>query len=189
VNRAVPSLKGCFPFRLGTTSYVLPDAILPNVRFLADLVDDVELVLFESNEISNLPSPQEIDELAAIAAARDLTYTVHLPLDAKLGSPDEPVRRQSVAACAQIVALTRPLRPFAYVAHLYGEDDGRAPTQDTERWHRNLALSVAELADAGVIPRDLCVETLAYPFRFVEPLVERMGLSVCLDVGHMLLGG
>ena len=30
----LPCLKGRFPFRLGTTSYILPDAIIPNV-FLA----------------------------------------------------------------------------------------------------------------------------------------------------------
>ncbi|MCU0508776.1 MAG: sugar phosphate isomerase/epimerase, partial [Anaerolineae bacterium] len=36
-------------FRVGTTSYIVPDNILPNVEYLAPLVDDVELVLFETD--------------------------------------------------------------------------------------------------------------------------------------------
>jgi len=34
-----------YPFRLGTTSYIYPNHILPNVRKLKDCVDDVELIL------------------------------------------------------------------------------------------------------------------------------------------------
>jgi len=44
--------SGCHgrtPFRVGATSYVLPDHILPNVEYLAPMVDDVELVLFETD--------------------------------------------------------------------------------------------------------------------------------------------
>ena len=40
-------------FRLGTTSYIIPDEILPNVRFLAGKVQDVELVLFEVDDGQN----------------------------------------------------------------------------------------------------------------------------------------
>ena len=50
-----------YPFRLGTTSYIIPDDILPNARFLADKVDDIELVLFEVDDgPNNLPTPQTL---------------------------------------------------------------------------------------------------------------------------------
>ena len=48
-------MKGIFPFRLGTTSYLLPDDLLTNAEFLGPLVDDAELVLFESEGVLNLP--------------------------------------------------------------------------------------------------------------------------------------
>ena len=49
------------PFRLGTTSYILPDDILPNGRYLAGKVDDVELVLYEVDEAqNNLPTPEVV---------------------------------------------------------------------------------------------------------------------------------
>jgi hypothetical protein len=66
-KESVLSLKDCFPFRVGTTSYIVPDNLLPNLRYLADRVDDVELVLFESEEFSNMPSPSEVEEMAALA--------------------------------------------------------------------------------------------------------------------------
>lgn len=49
-------MKGRFCFRLGTTSCILADEILPNVRFLSDKVDDIELVLVESKDLSQIPS-------------------------------------------------------------------------------------------------------------------------------------
>ena len=75
------------PFRLGTSSYIIPADILPNAHYLAGKVRDIELILFEvDDEQNNLPSPEVIDELINLAALYDLTYTVHLPLDLKLGA-------------------------------------------------------------------------------------------------------
>ena len=78
-----------FPFRLGTTSYIIPADILSNVRYLAGKVRDVELVLFDVDDgMNNLPSPDEIEQLLMIASQTDLTYTVHLPLDLRLAEGD-----------------------------------------------------------------------------------------------------
>ena len=60
------------PFRLGTSSYIIPDDILPNVRYLAGKVRDIELVLFEVDDGQNsLPSAEVIDELIKLAALYD----------------------------------------------------------------------------------------------------------------------
>ncbi|NTW10257.1 MAG: sugar phosphate isomerase/epimerase, partial [Chlorobiaceae bacterium] len=59
--------KQRFPFRFGTTSYIIPADIIPNVKFLKEKVDDIELVLFESDEYSNLPSEENIAELVSLA--------------------------------------------------------------------------------------------------------------------------
>jgi len=36
-----------YPFRLGATSYIIPAGMLPNVRYLAGKVQDVELLLLK----------------------------------------------------------------------------------------------------------------------------------------------
>jgi len=179
------SLKGRLPFRLGTTSYIIPADILPNVEFLAERVDDVELVLFESDLISNLPDATTIARLREMAEANALTYTVHLPLDARLGAGTEAVRHASVGMCLRVAELTRRLDPFAYVAHL----DPPGAGEDPAGWRPALHRSVQGLLAGGIEPRRLCVENLSYPFEEVQGIMVEFGLSVCIDVGHVLLGG
>ena len=118
------SLKGAFPFRLGTTSYIIPADIIPNVKFLADKVDDIELVLFESDEMANIPSAEVVDELDVLAKENQLTYTVHLPLDIHTGHAVESERIRSVEKCLRIIERMAPLNPAAYVLHLDGDKRG-----------------------------------------------------------------
>jgi sugar phosphate isomerase/epimerase len=181
--------KGTFPFRLGTTSYILPDDLVPNCVFLGPLVDDVELILFESHEISNLPDPSAIETLSRLGEKHGLTYTVHLPLDTELGSRDETVRRRSVAKCRRVMALMESLAPFAYIAHFHGDRRGRDPVPDIETWQAALDRSADELLAGGINPCLLCVETLDYPFELIEAVVKGHGLSICLDLGHLAFFG
>ena len=181
-------LKGRLPFRLGTTSYIIPDDVLPNVRWLAPRVDDVELVLFESDACSNLPSPEAVRELRAIAADQALTYTVHLPLDAALGDADPAGRRRSLETCLRLFDRMEALSPTASVVHFTGDRRGPSPSADLPRWLACHRESLRELL-ARVDARHLCVETLEYPFELVLPLVEELDLAVCLDIGHLLLDG
>jgi len=182
------SVKNRFPFRLGTTSYVIPGDLLANVAFLKERVDDIELVLFESDAISNLPDAATVGALKEEAARHGLTYTVHLPLDTWLGHEDDAVRRQSVERCLRVMERTAPLSPFAYVVHFHGDHRGPCPSQDLARWCDGHRRSVERLLEA-VDPQDLCVEGLDYSFQLIEGIVRDYGLSVCLDVGHLLLYG
>ncbi len=110
-----------FPFRLGTTSYTIPADILPNAHYLADKVKDIELILFEVDDgPNNLPSPEVIDELAQIAKQHDMTFTVHLPLDLKLGD-DGSERDLSLVKAKRVMECVRGLNPWAYVLHLDGK--------------------------------------------------------------------
>lgn len=181
-----PCLKGAFPFRLGTTSYIIPNDILPNLIYLKDKIDDVELVLFESDEFSNLPSSETVREFADLGQKNNLTYTVHLPLDIRLGSANEMERRASVEKCQRVINLTTPLHPFAWILHLHGDHAGTPPTDDLPRWLEQNRRSLKELLNGGPTPRKICVETLDYDFNLVENLVEEFDLSVCLDMGHLI---
>ncbi|MEN7973166.1 MAG: sugar phosphate isomerase/epimerase, partial [Verrucomicrobiota bacterium] len=102
-------MKNRFPFRLGTTSYILHDDILPNVHFLKDKVDHIELLVFEGDEISNYPSPALVQELNAIAVDSDLSYSIHLPIGLKLGTPDEATRKRNIETTLRAIDATRPL--------------------------------------------------------------------------------
>jgi len=184
-------VKPRLSFRLGSTSYVYPADILPNVRKLAPLVDDVELVLFEVNERSRLPSPDVIAELDALAETHDLSYTVHLPLDLRLAASDEGQRSLSVDKARRVIRRTRPLAPWAYVVHLDGAEIAGEPTPAMlAQWRDRAARSLEALGQEAGDLRLLAVENLeSYdPAAFLS-LLDRLPVSLCVDVGHFLKNG
>jgi len=173
------------PFRIGTTSFILKDDILPNVQFLADEVDDVELLVFESDEQSPLPGDEVMDALASLAVRHRLSYTVHLPLDAWIGSETEQDRLRSVAKHAAVIRRFLPLQPRGFVLHCRLNE----PAGDLDKWRGAVGRSIEDLLQIGVPPQRLCVETLEYPFEWIEPVVRAHGLSICMDLGHVIAAG
>ncbi len=178
-----------YPFRLGTTSYILPADILPNVRYLAGKVRDVELVLFEVDDgPNNLPSPEQIAELRSLAAEHDLTYTVHLPLDLRLAE-DGSLRHVSLEKARRVIDCTRGLDPWAYVLHLDGKSVRSGATPEALRRWQEQAVQALELVGgwAGGLEK-LAVENLeGYPLDFLQPVLERAAVSRTVDVGHLWL--
>lgn len=179
------------PCRLGTTSYIIPADILPNLRFLADRVEDVELVLFESDEYSNLPAKSDVAEMAKIARDNDLSFTVHLPLDAWPGASDEKTRRRSMEKWFRVMDLMAAVDPFAWIVHLNDPPDNTGPDntgKDMAKWQSQCAKSLDDLV-RHTDPSLLCIETLGYDYAFAWPMVNERHCSVCLDIGHLVLYG
>jgi len=180
----LPTVPRQHSFRVGVTSYVYPADILPNVERLAGRVDDVELVLFESEETANLPSPVVVARLAELGRQYNLTYTVHFPTDRKLGSTDASERAAHVAQMRRIITLLAPLPVHGYILHLegVGPDDSAARVAT---WQRDVAAELPRLLEGAPPPAMFCVESLSYPFEWCAPLLDAFGLSVCADVGHV----
>ena len=174
------SLKGRFPFSFGVPSYIIPADIAANVRWLRGLVDEIELILFESEQFSNMPSPADISLFRDLAAETGLRYNVHLPLDVDIASADPGVRARSMDTVQRIVALTSPLDPTCFVLHVL---QSGAPT---ESWRAAVRESLSRLP----APRSrFAVETLAWDLREIDDILRSLGLSVCIDIGHLLLRG
>ena len=185
------NMKGAFPFRLGTSSYIIPDDILPNVRYLADQVDDVELVLFEVDDgPNNLPEQKAIHELAELARDHNLTYTVHLPLDLRLGAPGE-AQHISLQKARRVIECTRDLSPMAYVLHMEGRAERLSKDPKFLADWQDQAVRALELVSGWAGSEGLlAVENLeGYPPDFNFPVLERIQVGVCLDIGHLWLDG
>jgi len=180
-----------FPFHLGTSSYIIPADILPNANYLAGKVKDIELILFEVDDgPNNLPSPDVIEELAKIAREQDLTFTVHLPLDLKLGN-DGSERDVSLVKAKRVIECTRGLDPWAYVLHL----DGRSvrTSKDTAAiacWQDHSVRALEIVSEWASGAEKLAVENLeTYPLDFIQPILDRIPVSRCVDIGHLWLDG
>lgn len=185
--------KKKFPFRVGTTSYIIPDEIIPNIEYLKEKIDDVELVLFESDEMSNLPSKEDIAVLRSMGEEHDLTYSIHLPLDVYLGSADTAVRERSVDKCLRVIELTGALSPSAYVMHAEagaGIDLNFFSDGQKKSFAENVDSSLERLfSNVSMLPSEFCVETLNYPLAVIDEVIASYGLSVTLDIGHLELYG
>lgn len=182
------SLKNKFPFQLGCTSYVLPDHILPNVEFLAEKVDGIELLVFEDDETSNYPTRDEIKRLNELKTQHDLTYTVHLPLYQRLGSRNEAERVKARDAIIRAVDATRALNPFAFDLHLEPDEyTGNQPVSDLAAWQDQHRTSLTELIERGLPNEITGIETLQYPYEWVDELVFALDFNICLDIGHVWL--
>lgn len=180
-----------YPFRLGTTSYIIPDNIIPNVHYLAGKVQDVELLLLEVEDgSSNLPDCGQIAELRRIAADSDLTYTVHLPLDLRLAD-DGSARHSSMEKARRVIECMRELDPWAYVLHLDGKSvrDKAAPDA-MRRWLERASRSLEIVGEWAGGAEKLAVENLeGYPLDFYQPVLDRVCVSLAVDVGHLWLDG
>jgi sugar phosphate isomerase/epimerase len=153
-------------YRLGTTSYIYPAPVLPNVRKLAGRVRDIELVFFEYNDASNLPTPEDVNQMKQLAENENLTFTVHLPLDMSIGDWDISLRNKSIDKTKSIIELTRPLNPWGYILH-------------PDRWTPTAKPLVTE-------PSTLCVENVNLLFDYLLFSLLDSPFGICLDIGHLL---
>ncbi len=177
------NFRGKTPFQFGGTSWVTPGSFEDNLRALAPHVEDMELVLFDTQQGCNIPTAAEVARLAALCDELAMTCTVHFPVDI-CPSADSRDRILAEDTCLRMVELFAPLHPFAWVVHLVGED--YLPPGNDSLWLERTRRSAERLRNAIGLGRQLCVETLNYPFEQVAPVVLDLDLSVCLDVGHLI---
>ena len=182
--------------RLGAPSWVYPEDVLPNVRRLAGLVQDVEWLVLEVAH--GVPGPELAAGLAELGQGYGHSYTVHLPLDLPLAAGDERVRAEAVETARRVIGATQAVRPWAYIVHLdpppaVGGDGGGATPREAVAWgpwHDRAAESLCALgAEAGGQELVAVENVPEYPAEELEPLLERLEVSLCLDVGHLLRQG
>jgi sugar phosphate isomerase/epimerase len=189
VQQLSKSFRGLFPFKLATTSYIYPDRIVPNVAMLSPFLDEVEIVLFESNGADNYPDQAEMKGLTDLSLSQGVRYHVHLPIDVYLGDENEEVRSQGVSTVKKVMERTRCLNPSLYTLHFEIRNSHGQEETDIEAWRKRLIMSVREILKSEIEPKSISVETLGYPFEWIEDIIKKYGLSICLDIGHILLRG
>jgi sugar phosphate isomerase/epimerase len=113
-----------------------------------------------------------------------------LPLDLKLGE-DGSEGDQSLVKAKRVIDCTCGLNPWAYVLHL----DGKAVRTSTnaeliKRWQDQSVRALEIVSAWAGSPEKLAVENLeTYPLDFIQPVLDRIPVSRCVDVGHLWLDG
>ena len=206
-------------FKTGTTSYIYPDKILPNIKKLKGKVDDIELLLFERDPFKEL-SVADIKAMIKISNDFNLSYTVHLPLELDIANDDKNVRDTSISEICSIIKTLSIINPYAYIMHLKRNPDTSETTQGkpikmsfprkreskdyvdngfpiralgNDRQEENWVFQQAAkdsltriLKLTGIKPEKICIENTNYSLKYIYPVIEVLGLSVCLDIGHLI---
>jgi sugar phosphate isomerase/epimerase len=180
------SYKGLFPFRIGTTSFIYPDHYIPNVKMLGPYLDEIELLLFESKGPDALPSGRVIDELAGLADDFGLKYNVHLPTDVSISDPNPAKQRHAVETTIRVMELVNPLAPSVLTLHVpYHEDSLEA--HHVKIWQDRVYGNLEKIRSSNRHKHTISIETLDYPFEIMEDIVFDLDLTICLDLGHLMI--
>ncbi|MBU8850083.1 MAG: sugar phosphate isomerase/epimerase, partial [Desulfobacterales bacterium] len=175
------------PFKLGTTSFIFPDHIIPNVKKLGLFFDEIEILVFESMPKEVLPSKDDVEELLYLSQKMDLTYNIHLPTDISLTHESLEERQKAKNTILTVIDLFAPLNPTTHTLHLDMPMDLKNDIEKQgklKKWIKQTRQSLGALLSDIPNPGIISIETLDYPFSCLETLVEELNLSVCIDAGH-----
>ena len=170
------------PFRLGTTSFIYPDHIIPNVRKIGLFFDEMELLVFESSPGGVLPSREDIRVLEQLSGELSLSYNIHLPTDISLTDISDSQQARAVDTLLTVIELFAPLNPTTYTLHL-PMDRGTTP-KDLVLWEERACRGLERLVPQLPDPGKISLETLWYAPAYLQPLVTEFDLSLCIDAGH-----
>jgi hypothetical protein len=183
------SYKHCYPFRLATTSFIYPADYITNVGKLGPYLDEVELLLFESQE-SSLPAKSDIKHLDSMARDMDLVYNIHLPIDLDLSArPGGHDARHAIDRLAVVFDRVRPLCATTHTLHLVCHEKTRNHSTIAGWQDHTMANLDTLLTVTAIDPRHISLETLDYPPQWFAPHINRFNLAVCVDIGHILRYG
>ena len=182
------SYKTAFPFKLGTTSFIYPDGYIPNVKMLGPYLDEIELLLFESLPADALPSKAVIKELSLLAREYDLTYNIHLPTDVSISDTQPEKQQQAVNTILKVIDRVDPLCPSVYSLHIPYDQRSSAP-DTVKSWQYCVLKNLRKILASGIAAESIGVENLDYRFDLIDDILAELNLSVCLDIGHLIVNG
>ncbi len=177
---------------------VFGEDLLENTWNLAELVDHVEIILFYTPTLHNIPGPREIRMLEEMKGQKDVVFSVHLPTSLEIASPDKRRRDESVQLAKELFVKTSRLNPTHYILHIPFSPPTLVSVpglyftkQNTQTWGEwtSRALNSLETLHKGIGGSNrLLVENINYSPSFLEPFWKKGLCEFCLDLGHLILG-
>jgi sugar phosphate isomerase/epimerase len=128
-----------------------------------------------------------VEALLELRGQHAITYNIHLPIDRQLGHPDPIVRNRDCRVLQEMIHQLATLNPTAYVLHLEPPDEAGPGLESLRSWQEGAGDSLARILDSGLPGERLALENLLFPFEWLDPLLARFDLGVCLDTGHLAL--
>lgn len=141
----------------------------------------------------------KIQSLLSLKDKYNLTFSVHLPLwSVELACPHPYIRDAGKNLIIDSINTMEPLEPEAYILHATGSLAAEflrmklPPHFDSflAKFMLKHSIDAVEqiLNSTGVSSRKIAVECIEFPFDYMDDMIKRFDLSVCMDVGHIIAG-
>ena len=184
----IKSYKKLYPFKIGTTSFIYPDLYVPNVEMLGPYMDEIELLLFESDSVKTLITPQVLEDLMRLSQDLQVSYNIHLPTDRSISDPDKDIQNRTVDMLAYLIEQLAALRPTSYTLHIPPPEELNSDDQ-LRSWLYVVYQNLKKMAGLGLPAHLIAIETLDYPFDLIADIIDELNYRICMDVGHLMLSG
>ena len=182
------SYRKHFPFRICAPSFIYPDAWADNVKLLGPYLDEIELLFLESTGLCAFPEKSDVTDLAGLMIETGISYNVHLPTDISPGAIDSIEQQRAINTIHRVMDLAEPLSPTTWTLHL-PLDPSQSNEKSRHAWIKRLLNNLETLFSKGVDPKCITIETLDYPFDWIDDILSSFDVGVCMDIGHLLLSG
>jgi len=177
---------------------VFGDDLIDNANLLADMIDHIEIVLFHTPDLHNVPEADEINYLKRMGENKEITYSIHLPAFLEVASSDKNIRAQSIQLAGDIIKWMNALNPLHHIIHIPFTAPTLTPepgvyfsNDDAEQfylWTPRALNSLTSLKDAVGQGTKILVENINYSPSLLTPFMQNGLCDLCLDAGHLLLG-
>ncbi len=198
MEKPLNTLLNNLPYKIGASSMVFGHDLVENARLLAQIVNHVEIILFHTSTLNNIPGREEIRRLNEIRQQYAITYSVHLPASLEIGALCPKRRKDSVFLVSEICLQMAELNPVYYILHIPFSPPTLVAVPglyfrsgDSERWDQWTKRSLESLASVQeVVPQSatLLIENINYSPSFLKPFIKSGFCNLCLDIGHLILG-
>jgi sugar phosphate isomerase/epimerase len=199
MEKPVNTLLNNLPYKIGASSMVFGHDLVENVRLLARIVNHVEIILFHTSTLNNIPGREEISRLNEICQQIPITYSVHLPASLEIGALCPQRRKDAVRLTSEICIQMADLNPVYYILHIPFSPPTLVPVPglyfrsiDSKKWEHWIGRSLDSLASLQEgLPQStkILIENINYSPYFLMPFIKNDFCELCLDIGHLILGG
>ena len=192
--------EGCtpLPFSTSAPAMVFGHDTVENARRLTEWVDNVEVVYFHTPTLNNYLSSADARKLRRIGERQCITYSVHLPASMQIAAPDDALRRFSVRMGVDLILRSTTFSPRHYILHIPYSPPTLAPVPghyftanhgpEWDGWLKRATESLQQIHAAIPPETVLLAENTNFSLGFLAPLVQKGFCSLCIDVGHLILG-
>ena len=136
-----------------------------------------------------------IMEMLTLKEKHEITFSVHLPFKAiDFSYPHPDVNEAYAKLMSDVIKNVTSLEVEAFVLHATGKLAEKAmetPAGESVVKHLlefSSKAIVRILNDTKIESNKIAVENMAIPFNLMDDMIDDLGLSICMDAGHILSG-